>query len=187
MNLRCSCGLALPLALFFMQLVQQCQGAKIIIITYQQPSHVIMKLGIGADLIRRGHDVYYAIASGYPKLDALRRAGIGVIHYQQATDTVYPFTPEAEEKMAAFIYGRRTSELDYAWSSTNGDCVSLMKDKAFLSQLKAIDFDLAIVEPFIVNPCHLIVPHYLGIPYVSMAGGVVLLRFACRRCLRFFR
>jgi len=45
-----------------------------------------------------------------------------------------------------------------------------MEDKSFIETVKIIGFDIAIVEPFIVCPCSMILPKHLGMPFVAMTA-----------------
>jgi len=50
------------------------------------------------------------------------------------------------------------------------DCQYMMEDKSFIETVKSIGFDIAIVEPFIVCPCSMILPKHLGMPFVAMTA-----------------
>ena len=50
------------------------------------------------------------------------------------------------------------------------DCTLMMEDKELIKTLQDLDFDLVVVDGFILCPCNLILPEYLGIPYVAVSA-----------------
>jgi len=50
------------------------------------------------------------------------------------------------------------------------DCEYMMEDEALLETVQSIEFDIAIVEPFVACPCAMVLPKHLGVPFVTLAG-----------------
>jgi len=146
-------------------------AASILMITFQQPSHVIMKLGIATDLIGRGHRVHFLLAANNPLVDTVRQIGVHVVDYQPAPGALYPFTDEFENAMADLIFSR-TLEQPMLSNNLHKDCETIMSDRQLMERLDDLKFDLIVLEPFIVNPCYLLVPRQLGVRFV-MAIGIV--------------
>ena len=144
-------------------------AAKIMMIVFQQGSHVIMKIGIGLNLISRGHEVHFLLAANNPMADTVRRNGIKVISYQPASGVLYPFTSEYEDALAGFIFNRST-EVEMLSRAVNEDCKTILNDTSLMNNLRQLKFDMILLEPFICNPCYLLIPHHLGIRYVTTAG-----------------
>src|SRR6218665_3981789 len=72
---------------------------------------------------------------------------------------------EDEDKFATT--GKAASQLVY------DDCTYMMADESFLENARQLKFDLAIVDSFILSPCNLILPKYLGIPFVTNMGFII--------------
>jgi UDP-glucoronosyl and UDP-glucosyl transferase len=141
-------------------------AAKILMIVVQYPSHTAVKRIIGSELVRRGHEVHVILVPDHPMLEEFRQDGINVISYRPAADVMHWATPECEDTMANMIFNR-TREQPWLKRLLIRECDAMMSDQSFLDQLKAYHFDLVVTEPFIVLPCYLLVPHYLGLPYVT--------------------
>jgi len=152
-------------------IVRGVDAAKIMMITFQQPSHVIMKLGIATDLIGRGHRVHFVLAEDNPIADSVRRLGINVISYRPALGVLNPYTTEFEDAISDMIFSR-TLEQPMLSRIVHEDCKTMMSNRQFIDELKDLKFDMIVLEPFLVNPCYLLMPHELGVPYV-MAIGIV--------------
>ena len=82
---------------------------------------------------------------------------------------------EKYEKMVAeLIFDKSDDKLavssKVASQLTYDDCAYMMADESFLENVKQLKFDLALVAPFVISPCNLILPKYFGIPFVTNAG-----------------
>lgn len=148
-------------------------AAKILIVVYPQPSHVIAKIGIGVNLIDQGHEVHIALPSGYPHKEALTRAGIQIVLHHQFPGVRYPFTIDYENTMNDLIYNRGLDEMDTTKLACHDICRSFMEDTDFIVRLRNENYSLLLVEPFGIFPCYLVVPHYLGVPFVSITASLI--------------
>jgi hypothetical protein len=164
------------LSMILLQMLPPIRSSKIIIFTYPLPSHVIPKVGIGTDLIRRGHEVFIAVASDYPKANTIRQAGLQVLHYRPPSRDLCPYTAEFEEQMAKVVYGQ-TLNPTFVGKSAEVDCNAIISDPDFMNHVRAMKFDWALVEPFLINPCYLVIPYHLNIPYVSITAAFYPLAF----------
>jgi hypothetical protein len=152
--------------------VPRADAGKILIIVYPQPSHVISKIGIAVDLIRQGHEVHIALPVGYPHKEALTSVGIQIVLHQQFPGVRYPYTTEYENTMNDLIYNRRLNVMDVTKKACFDICRSFMEDADFIDRLRNENYSLLLVEPFTPNPCYLVVPRYLDVPFVSIASGI---------------
>jgi UDP-glucoronosyl and UDP-glucosyl transferase len=140
--------------------------ARILMMAMQQSSHLIVTLNIGAELISYGHEIYIILASEHPMAETFRRNGIKVVTYQRPVDVMYPFTDEYIHAIAGHIFNR-TREADMVCALLNKDCDAFLSNNLLINDLKALNCDLMIVEPFVVNPCYLLMPYLLGLRYIS--------------------
>ena len=113
--------------------------AKIMMITFQQPSHVIMKLGIATDLIQRGHQVHFVLAADNPIAETVQQLGIHVISYQPASGVLNPYTPEFEDAISNMIFSR-TLEQEMLSQIVHEDCKTMMANRQLIKHLKDLKF-----------------------------------------------
>lgn len=152
--------------------VPHSNAAKILFVVYPQPSHVISKVGIAVDLIRQGHEVHIALPAEYPQKEALTRAGIQTVLHRQIPEVQYPYTTEYENTMYDLIY-HRLPELNILKQRCHDICRSFMEDRGFIDRLRNENYNLLLIEPFAIYPCYLVVPHYLGVPFVSVTAIII--------------
>ena len=50
----------------------------------------------------------------------------------------------------------------------NRHCTLMMEDTVFVDAVRRTKFDLAVVDAFLLSPCNTILPHHLGVPFVSL-------------------
>jgi hypothetical protein len=163
-------------AVIMINVVPYAHARKVLIVAFPQPSHIISKLGIAVELIRQGHEVHFALPAHYPHKESVKNVGIQLQLHRQS-DVLYPFTAEYEEKMYDFIYNRSDNHLDSIWQMCQNLCRSFVEDTEFVTRLTNENYSLVLVEPFILNPCYLVIPYSLGIPFVSVTAGIIPLSF----------
>jgi glucuronosyltransferase len=137
-------------------------------------SHILMQMSIGEELASRGHEVYLAVGSRFPKQDVITATGMKVITYHFPSEIIYPVSEQWERQTAQGIFGQSTNAdydlmLNYS-KTTYWGCELMMEDREFVERVQNLQFDMAVIEPFIVAPCTVILPHYIGIPYVTFTG-----------------
>ena len=74
------------------------------------------------------------------------------------------FKPEPDFKILTGFGAKEATET----------CGHFLRDETLLNPLKKHQFDLAVVDDFLLAPCIFLVPYVLGIPYVSvgLAAGM---------------
>jgi|SRR6218665_625750 len=164
--------------LSFMVLVeifQAVSGAKILMKSPPGGSHILEQIFLGEELVSRGHEVYMAIGSRYPQKTNIEKRGIKLLTYKVPDDALYGISEEGEKMVAELIFDQ--TEDKFAASAKLGstvvydDCGYMMADESFLKTVRQLKkFDLAIVEPFMLGPCNMILPKHFGIPFVSNSG-----------------
>jgi hypothetical protein len=150
-------------------------AARILMTSPQITSHVLMQLSVGSELVRLGHEVHIAVASRYPNPETVTKQGIGVIHYHYPSEAFFPISDELERLMVEMIFNPKPewiANFQVVRNAVHDGCWHMMSDEKFLHQLKTHNFDIVLVEPFGIHPCSLILPHYLGLPFVSMTSAI---------------
>jgi len=148
--------------------LQNISGARILLASPQIPSHVMEQTATGEELVQRGHEVYVAIGSNFPNPESLERLGLRTVTYHIPSDAL-----RASDDMAQSIFSpdydmnnlRRTVS-----ATLSMDCEFMLSDSVFMEQVRALKFDLALVEPFAINPCVLLLPYNLNVRFVSLTN-----------------
>lgn len=149
------------------------QGANILLAPLQQPSHVMEVSHIGEGLVERGHEVYIAMSEGNPLNDIIaKRPGFHIIKYQLPETQITPYSLAVIQNLTDSIFtgtsracGRKNSQIGAE------DCKLMMHDGQFLQAVKSIPFKIAVVDGLFSSPCKVILPAYLGIPFVLESGA----------------
>ncbi|ELT95354.1 hypothetical protein CAPTEDRAFT_110364 [Capitella teleta] len=79
------------------------------------------------------------------------------------------YSSEVENEITDSVFRHKTP--DYIGATVSEfafhGCEVMMRDQPLLDQLRMIHFDLAIIDAFPLAPCASIVPHHLGIPFIT--------------------
>ena len=163
-------------ALFLVTVKLECvSAARILLVSPRLASHIMMQTSVGQELARRGHEVYVAIGSGHRQLESLERMGLRPMEFRLPSDV--PFGPSAEDTLS-IVLGESIFSPDYYWlkgakstsATVSRDCEFMLTDGKFLERVRSLKFDVALVEPFVLNPCVLLLPHNLDIRFVSLTN-----------------
>jgi hypothetical protein len=144
--------------------IPAADAAKILTLFIQFPSHTVVKLTIASELVSRGHEVHVILHPENPLKNTFQQNNVKIINYRPVPDLARWFSAEYEEAFAALIFSGG-NEIPWMKGLLSGECDAMMSDHAFLELLKGYNFDFVVVEPFISNPCHLLIPNYLRLPY----------------------
>jgi hypothetical protein len=142
----------------------ETDGAKILMLFVQFPSHTAVKLNIASELVRYGHEVHVILNPDNPLYDVFRQNSVKVISYRPLPDLMQLFSDDYEDTLAKMIFNQ-TNEIPWMMDLLSRECDIMMSDRSFLKRLKKCNFNYAVVEPFIINPCHILIPHHLMLPY----------------------
>jgi len=148
-------------------------AAKILMASPQFRSHVIVQQSVGEALVRRGHRVFVALASRFPSEHHESLSGVEVLHFHYPSDELYAVSDEMERKLADLVFIRRSDPFAEPRETTeiiNRECELMMSDQEFMARVRAENFDLVIVDPFILAPCTLVLPAVLGVRFVTLTG-----------------
>jgi len=148
-------------------------GARILLVSPQLTSHVMMQSAIGEQLMRRGHEVFVVIGSTFPKAESLKQLGLQTLTYH-VPDVHSGLSNDMEKILGERIFSADFDMLKMATVTSavvSKDCDFMLSDNEFMQQVRALKFDIAIVEPFIINPCDVLLPHNVNVPFVSLANN----------------
>lgn len=167
-------GGLLLLLLMLMVKLEYAYGARILLASPQIASHVMMQIPTGEELVQRGHEVYVAIGSRYPKPESLEQLGLRTVKYHIPSDVPFGLGGhDAAKILAEHIFSPDFDIINLSKDVSaivSRDCELMLSDNNFLEQVQALKFDIALVEPFITNPCVVLLPHNLNVPFVSMTN-----------------
>jgi len=158
-------------AVLLLATMENVYAARILLASPQISSHVMMQITTGEELARRGHEVHIAVADRYPKPESLRQLGMRTITYHIPPDQPFGLSDETEVLLAERLFSgnfQQSSLSNDTSTLVTRDCENMLSDKKFMQEVRALKFDVALVEPFIINPCYLLLPHKLNIPFVCL-------------------
>ena len=164
----------LLLLLLVLVKLENVNGARILLTSPQILSHVMMQATIGEQLVKRGHEVYIAVGSRYPKPESLEQLGLQTVTYHIPQDIPFGISDDTasllQERIFNPDYKKKLAKTpaDSVVGVISRDCEFMMSDKKFMELVRALKFDIALVEPFAPNPCVVLLPYNLNIPFVSM-------------------
>ena len=134
-----------------------------------QPSHVTENAIVGKTLVQRGHNVYTIFPDTSKQVEKVKSFGIHVITFKAQTGDFFMDSEEYEDALAKEIFHLpHDKSRDPTTVSTNTHCKRILEDDAIVQQVRDIEPDIAIVDPFPLNYCHFLLPHNLSIPYVNI-------------------
>jgi glucuronosyltransferase len=150
--------------------------AKILLMPLQMVSLVQNFHWIGQELAHRGHDVYSALSDQYVEnAKAKIPSEITVITYRiPDSDTSF-----VSENTATVLYGAikwKTTWWQFVLAFGPGvfqNCKDIMLDETFLSKITHIEFDMILVDGSLIQPCLLVIPAYLKVPFVLITPEVM--------------
>ena len=148
-------------------------GDKILLLPYQFPSLIYQQSVLGHELVERGHEVYCLLGSRIPNQGRITGLGIHVVNFHQPDADMVVESDEYNALLGKHIFSNNDAgEMDTFETSRNDkDCEAIMQDSTMLQKVKEMNFDLAITATL---PCHLVLPVYLGLPYVCMGADYPL-------------
>lgn len=150
---------------------------KVLLLTHLQGSHVQEAKVIGEELVSRGHLVYSIIPSISKHVKALQHVGIRVIAIPAAPDTLLMDSEKYNEiisknSLASGSMSTKLETIKLAGKVTTTHCNLILENEIVLNELKDIDFDIAVVDGFVINLCLAIIPRLINIPFISSFGSI---------------
>jgi len=165
------------LAVNLLLLTTLTSGSKILFVGVQMRSHVMQQLVVAEELAAKGHQVHFVVGSRYPDLHKLEKKKLIPVPFHIPEGIPYFCTDDVNKMTTKLIFNMTDAErVQYQMGTISGivqrDCSYMMNDTQFMSYLQNIQFDIAIVEPFLLNPCSLILARRLRIKFVSFPALV---------------
>jgi len=155
--------------LILLATLQAVSAAKILLKSNQIGSHILEQVALGEELVSRGHEVYIALGSRHPTKGSIEKLGIKTLQYMFPDGELYGVSAEYEKILAKTIFDHSIDTLKVPTKFSYDDCGYMMADESFLENVRQLKFDLAVVESFGFGLCNMVLPKYLGIPFVSNA------------------
>ncbi len=150
---------------------------RILLLSHQFGSHMMVCHALGAELPKMGHEVYAVLGSDVKEPSAVKENGYEVIRfYRPANDPLLDMSAIVQKHVSYLFKGEKDFTLinKYAFY----ECQLLMEDKQFIQQVKELKFDLVVVTYLMVGHCLDMLPYSLGIPFVVV--GPIIQEFIMR-------
>ena len=124
-------------------------------------------------LAEAGHEVGFIMSTAQPKADVayLHSKGVSVYRFKSS---VGPKTLEKSNSSLATTYAMTQNTtayylmLDYLLQEDKQHVFDMMDDKGLMPALKAQKFDLVVMNILLISFNGYIIPHTLGVPYVTV-------------------
>ncbi len=144
---------------------------RVLLLSHQYGSHLILSHAIAEQLPKKGHDVYTVLGTNVKEPPVIKANGYKVLRFHRPdNDPLLDMDGIVAKQVVALFKG----EMDATGPSlfSYRECELIMDDKKFIQQVKDLKFDIAVVDHFVVSYCLPILPYSLGIPYVMVSAAI---------------
>ncbi|CAH1792948.1 unnamed protein product, partial [Owenia fusiformis] len=131
-------------------------------------------LGPSRELINRGHEVYFIVASNCMIPSDVTKSGVKILTYASTGNEIGATEEFQNDAIKSIINGddnlfrKHTNKIRIK----QGD--GLFNDKALSERVKSLNFDYAIVDGLLFDLYLMLYPHKLGIPYIPLTAALGL-------------
>ena len=144
-------------------------------------SHLNPLVLIGNELIKKGHDVYITLPSTFSPPPTLKKSPIKKILWTPSEKDFYQSSDDSsfseEIDFVSEIIGDRYG--DHVWLFRESEAVEInivncrntFNDENFMSEIRDLQFDFAMIDGFIGNRCFYALLYKYSIPYMSILSG----------------
>lgn len=162
------------IACILLSVAQYSLAYRILLLPAQSRSIILMHASIGEELISRGHDVHIAVPSRYSKTELLQRKGLQVLKYHIPPDITYSASAAMQEVVADLVFNPPADVVQTVvdkWSPLYDTvCEFMMRDQKFMDEVTSLHFDLVVANTVAPSPCTIILPHHLGLAFVTITS-----------------
>ena len=155
------------LVLVFLLCSTLLDAANILMLPAQIRSHVFYFSLLGEELIRHGHNVSLVLTSAFP-VKSWEHSPVTILYYRSPENVMYMEREDVQyELIRACIY-QDTSSMPIRKNVSEtiaNECNYMLSDDLLLRKVKAMNFDLAVVDMF---KCAYILPYEADIPYITL-------------------
>ncbi len=144
---------------------------RILILSHDIGSHLIVCHALGAELPKKGHKVYTVLGTNVTESSAVKENGFQIIRYHRPDNDILLDMDALIEKQVEFLF---KGMMDFTGPTIFlfRECQLLMEDKQFIQQVKELKFDIVVVDYFPMGHCLYMLPYSLGIPFVVVSPGI---------------
>ena len=151
------------LSVAMLGVVFSAHASRVLLIGAPFTSHLLELRDLGVSLAARGHDVWIALETDFPRRRLVAPAPLRVINYRIPDDAIHLSSDAVLNNFVTMTMDEHTVLARHLQNS----CKHMMHDADFLFRLDRLDFDIAIVDGFKNCPCYPIVAHHLRLPFVD--------------------
>ncbi len=145
---------------------------KILMTPFPFTSHVSQFYHIAEKLIETGHEVQMVVSPTLPTFAKLKNGAVSIIEHHTPNKDFYTIekvngTNNLEKIMDMTPIDSYKEYLERP--AAQAPCINMLSDQKLFQKLKAIEFDLGIVDAIIFSRCFYILMYKLDIPYISIS------------------
>ena len=148
-------------------------GFKILLITLPASSHLFSLTIIGQELVNRGHEVHLLVDEDFElSADLMSNSSKIVIHrYGSESGVKLDFKALTANVTHTFMMSKEADmkqHLPRVMGTTELQCKRMLsKNEALFEELKRVKFHMSLVDSLFFIKCFYLLPHRLGIPWVT--------------------
>ncbi len=109
----------------------------------------------------------------YAKIEKFIARGLQELVYQIPDDEITVNNEEYQKEwIDDLMMGKTIRFYESLASQMNTQCDHMYQDKAFLNKMKALNFDLAVMDGYDFALCNYLFPASMGIPYITVTPSI---------------
>ena len=150
-------------------------SAKFLLLGMLFRSHQIEILSVGSNLAQHGHTVYNALPQDSPSIQQNYKSGVEVLTFDAAV-TLIQETAAYGETISKMVFEDRADLMEsgeFMIQQSQKHCQAMLSDSVFMAIVTNMDFDLVIVDAFILDYCLFVIPQMLSLPYIAISGTLI--------------
>ena len=150
------------------------QAENILMIPGTPRSHQTNFATIGMELVQRGHKVSVFIGEHNTIVDGFQKGNMTLIAYECEDPNASEDLKILNNELVKMILDSSGNLRDF-WNKLavmiDSECNRALGNEAQIKALENMKFDLLFMDSFFAMKCMYLIPHRLGVPYVSLADG----------------
>ena len=149
--------------------IQSSTAQSILILVAEGVSHVLYMSSVGAGCAQAGLNVTLALSTAYPndEVKALEKQGMTIIRFKSKFQRPLYREPEQVRFYSEMHLTGRQREGDQSFVKHETELTwEMMDDVQFMQTVKESNFDMVIIDGYVLGMVRFILPHKLGLPYI---------------------
>ena len=160
--------------LWMLHLLVSCEAGRILMIPGPPIGHQMNFATVGGELVKRGHEVHVFIGEHHSIVNDFQFRNITVISYECEDPNAADKMEFIHEELVRMTIESSGNIRDF-WGKLShlidAECVRALDNEIQMKALEELGFDLVFMDNWFVMKCMYLIPHRLGLPYVSLTDA----------------